>query len=177
MTWLDWSAKLQSWCKHIHISMIRCFLNSWFLTAVIFVIERRACSIYLHIHKSKRRSQQLRRYFHLLFTPKRRMNRTMCILGPLIIWQQLLLSSTQGKILKCHIKLTSYCIVCWSQVISIIFMQLSCHFWRSAQWNNTSWRWVNNDRNVLFEWSIPLILSNLHFRHNKTSYFMFLLWK
>jgi len=29
---------------------IRCFLNLRFLTAVVFVIERKACSTYLHIH-------------------------------------------------------------------------------------------------------------------------------
>ncbi len=27
LTLLDWSAEVQSWCQHIHSTMIRCFLN------------------------------------------------------------------------------------------------------------------------------------------------------
>lgn len=39
----DWRAELQSSCQHIHIAMIRCFLDC--LVTVSFVIERKACSI------------------------------------------------------------------------------------------------------------------------------------
>ncbi len=45
--WLDWSDKLQSWCKHIHIAIIRRFLNGSFLSTEMFVVLRKHAA---HIH-------------------------------------------------------------------------------------------------------------------------------
>ncbi len=47
---------MQSWCKLIHIAMIRCFLSCHFMVCVYFISKRKVHSSYLHIPKL--RSQQ-----------------------------------------------------------------------------------------------------------------------
>lgn len=83
LIYLHFRCKFQSWCKHIHVTMVRCFLNYFFLTTVmlcVFVIERKVPSTYVPIHLNIAISSMvmfansilLVMIFELLFTPNRR---------------------------------------------------------------------------------------------------------